>query len=59
MFPEHDRLSGSRAKIDLVEFALLKAYLATGRLEEARQLVDRSCGPRGIPVAGLEVLAFS
>ena len=59
MFPERDRLCGGRAQIDLVEFTLLKAYLATGRLEEARQLVDRSRGLRGIPVAGLEVLAFS
>ena len=57
MFPERDRLSGSRAQIDLVEFTLLKAYLATGRFEEARLLVDRRRGPRGIPVAGLEVLA--
>ena len=56
MFPERARLSGSRAQIDLVEFTLLKAYLAIGRLEEARQLIARRRGPRGIPVAGLEVL---
>jgi len=59
MFPERARLSGSRAQIDLVEFTLLKAYLASGRLEEARQLIARRRGPRGIPVAGLEVLELS
>jgi len=59
MFPERERLSGSRAQIDLVEFTLLKAYLATGRLDEARQLIASHRGPRGIPVAGLEVLELS
>jgi hypothetical protein len=60
MFPERDRLSGSRAKIDLLEVTPLKACIAIGGLEATRQLVDRSRGPRGIPVAGLEVLvAFS
>jgi tetratricopeptide (TPR) repeat protein len=59
MFAERDRLSGSRAQIDLVEFTLLKAYLATGRTDEARRLVDRRRGPRGIPVAGLADLQVS
>lgn len=59
MFPERDRLSGSRAQIDLIEFTLLKAYLATGKFEKARQLVASRRGPRGIPVAGLEVLDLS
>lgn len=59
MFAERDRLSGSRAQIDLVEFTLLKAYLAIGRFDEARRLIDTSRGPRGIPVAGLEALAMN
>jgi tetratricopeptide (TPR) repeat protein len=55
VFAERERISGSRAQIDLVEFTLLKAYLATGRLDDARRLLGaRRPGPRGIPVAGLE-----
>jgi tetratricopeptide (TPR) repeat protein len=55
VFGERERVSGSRAQIDLVEFTLLKAYLAAGRLDDARRvLAARRPGPRGIPVAGLE-----
>jgi len=55
MFGERERISGSRAQIDLIEFTLLKAYLATGRLDDARRLLGaRRPGPRGIPVAELE-----
>jgi tetratricopeptide (TPR) repeat protein len=55
VFGERERVSGSRAQIDLVEFTLLKAYLAAGRLDDARRLLEaRRHGPRGIPVAGLE-----
>jgi tetratricopeptide (TPR) repeat protein len=54
VFGERERISGSRAQIDLVEFTLLKAYLASGRLDDARRLVNaRRPGPRRIPVAGL------
>lgn len=54
VFPERERICGSRAQIDLVEFTLLKAYLATGRQNDVRRLVQaRRPGPRGIPVAGL------
>lgn len=52
------RFGGSRAQLDLPEFTLLRAYLATGRLDEARALLAaRRPGPRGVPVAGAERLA--
>lgn len=57
VFAERKRMGGSRAQIDLVEFTLLKAYLASGRREEARRLLaKRRPGPRGIPVAGPEAV---
>jgi tetratricopeptide (TPR) repeat protein len=57
VYAERDRIGGSRAQIDLVEFTLLKAYLASGRNEAARRLLQaRRAGPRGIPVAGLEAV---
>ena len=56
IFHERERISGSRAQIDLVEFTLLKSYLAAGRLEEARGLLQTPRGPRGIPVAGVEAV---
>lgn len=56
MLGERERLSGSRAQLDLVEFTLLKSYLALGRVEDARRLVAaRRPGPHSIPVAGAEV----
>ncbi len=55
VLPERERFSGSRAQLDLLEFTLLKAYLESGRPEDARRLVAaRRPGPRGIPVAGAE-----
>jgi hypothetical protein len=52
---ERERISGSRAQIDLAEVTLLKAYLAAGRLHDVRRLFrSRRPGPRGVPVAGLE-----
>lgn len=57
VLPERERFSGSRAQLDLLEFTLLKAYLKSGRPEDARRLVAaRRPGPRGIPVAGAEAL---
>jgi tetratricopeptide (TPR) repeat protein len=54
---ERQRFSGSRAQLDLLEFTLLKAYLDSGRLDEAgRLLALRRPGPRGVPVAGVEAL---
>ena len=57
MLPERERMGGSRAQVDLLEATLLRAYLCTGRLDEARQLLaNRRVGPAGLPVAGLEKL---
>lgn len=57
VFAERERMGGSRAQLDLVEFTLLRACLAAGRHEDARRLLAaRRAGPRGIPVAGLEVV---
>ena len=56
MFHERERISGSRAQIDLVEFTLLKAYLATGQLDEARRLLETRPRSRGIPVAGVALI---
>jgi tetratricopeptide (TPR) repeat protein len=51
---ELERLGGSRAQLDLVEFTLLKAYLGVGRPDDARRLLHlRRPGPSGLPVAGL------
>lgn len=51
---ENERIGGSRAQHDLIEFTLLRAYLNAGRLEEARrQLGGRRPGASGIPVAGV------
>lgn len=51
---ESERIGGSRAQHDLIEFTLLKAYLNADRLEEARCLLGRRRpGASGIPVAGI------
>ena len=49
---EDERIGGSRAQHDLIEFTLLKACLNAGRLEEARRLLAAR-RPRafGVPVA--------
>jgi tetratricopeptide (TPR) repeat protein len=50
---ENERIGGSRAQHDLIEFTLLKAYLEAGRLEEARCLLSaRRPGASGVPVTG-------
>ena len=54
---QNERIGGSRAQHDLIEFTLLKAYLGAGRLEEARQLLGaRRPGASGVPVAGIAVV---
>ncbi len=59
VYGERERICGSRAQIDLVEFTLLKAYLASGRLDDARRMLQaRRDGPHGVPVAGLEAVAI-
>ena len=51
---ELERVGGSRAQLDLIEFTLLKAYLNADRLGEANHLLaTRRPGPTGIPIAGL------
>jgi hypothetical protein len=54
---ELERIGGSRAQLDLVEFTLLKAYLSANRLDDARRLLKvRRPNPSGIPVAGAAAL---
>jgi hypothetical protein len=51
---ESERIGGSRAQHDLIEFTLLKAYLEVDRLEEARHRVStRRPGASGVPVVGI------
>jgi tetratricopeptide (TPR) repeat protein len=51
---QSERIGGSRAQHDLIEFTLLKAYLNADRLEEARELlVARRPGAAGAPGAGV------
>src|SRR6202023_2996309 len=51
---ELERIGGSRAQLDLVEFTLLKAYLGADRSDDARRMLSvRRPGPSGITVAGL------
>jgi Tfp pilus assembly protein PilF len=51
---EHERIGGSRAQRDLVEFTLMKAYCAAGRLDALRaMLAGRRRGAKPM-VAGLE-----
>ena len=49
-----ERIGGSRAQLDLVEFTLLKAFLDTDRLDDARRMLRlRGRGSSDLPVAGL------
>jgi tetratricopeptide (TPR) repeat protein len=51
---ENERVGGSRAQHDLIEFTLLSAYLSTNRLGEARHLLGgRRLGASGVPVLGV------
>lgn len=54
LLAESERIGGSRAQTDLVEFTLLKACVQAGRMDDLRRLVGaRRPGPAGIPVAGV------
>jgi tetratricopeptide (TPR) repeat protein len=54
---QSERIGGSRAQHDLIEFTLLKAYLNAERLEEARSLLSaRRPGASGVPIAGIAAL---
>jgi tetratricopeptide (TPR) repeat protein len=51
---QSERIGGSRAQHDLIEFTLLKAYLEAHRPEEARRLLSaRRPGASGVPVVGV------
>jgi Tfp pilus assembly protein PilF len=51
---ELERLGGSRAQLDLIEFTLLKAYLGAGRPDDAQRMLSaRRRGSSRLPVAGL------
>ncbi len=51
---ELERIGGSRAQLDLVEFTLLQAYASADRLHEARRMLSvRHRGSSSLPVAGL------
>ena len=57
---QSERIGGSRAQHDLIEFTLLKACLNADRLEEARQLLKaRRPGAAGVPVAGAAALVVT
>jgi len=49
-----ERIGGSRAQLDLVEFTLLKAYLGADRPDDARRMLNvRGRGSSHLPIAGL------
>ena len=51
---ELERIGGSRAQLDLVEFTQLQAYASAGRLDDARRMLSgRLRGSSMLPVAGL------
>jgi hypothetical protein len=51
---ELERIGGSRAQLDLVEFTLLKAYLGADRAGDARRMLNgRGRGSSQLPVAEL------
>ena len=37
---QNERIGGSRAQHDLIEFTLLRAYIEANRLQEAKRLLD-------------------
>jgi tetratricopeptide (TPR) repeat protein len=54
---ELERVGGSRAQLDLVEFTLLKACFGADRPDNARRLLSqRKRGPSGVPVAGVAAM---
>ncbi len=55
---ENERVGGSRAQHDLIEFTLLRAYLGANRLSEARHLLSvRRPGASGVPVLGVAAVS--
>jgi hypothetical protein len=52
----HERIGGSRAQRDLIEYALVVCLLRSGRAGDARQLLQTrrpQCGAGGWPIKGL------
>jgi len=54
MLAGRERIGGSRAQIDLVEFTLMRAYVEADRLDKLRELVQRRRMAGDIPVAGVD-----
>jgi hypothetical protein len=54
---QSERIGGSRAQHDLIEFTLLKAYLNADRLDEAQRLLRaRRPGAAGVPGMGMAAM---
>jgi tetratricopeptide (TPR) repeat protein len=54
---ENERIGGSRAQHDLIDFTLLSACLSAKRLDEARRLLGaRRPGASGVPVLGVATI---
>ncbi len=54
---QNERIGGSRAQHDLIDFTLLSACLRADRMDQARQLLAvRRPGASGIPVLGVAAL---
>jgi hypothetical protein len=52
----NERIGGSRAQRDLIEYALVVCLLRSGRADEARALLHarrRRSGARGWPIEGI------
>ncbi len=55
LLAERERIGGSQAQLDLVDFTLMKAYAGAGRPAELADLLgQRRPGPARVPVTGLE-----
>ena len=56
MSASHERIGGSRAQRDLIEYALVVRHLLSGRTDEARDLLQtrrRRSGASGWPILGM------
>jgi tetratricopeptide (TPR) repeat protein len=54
LMAERERIGGSRAQIDLVDFTLMKALLQAGRPADlAHVIAQRRPGPKDLPISGL------
>ena len=54
VFAEHERIGGSRAQRDLIEYTLMRALVQAGRRNDAQALLAKRRGRKPVaPVAGL------